>query len=147
MSGYTYAPDAELSDEDRQAIDAVCLDYAEGWFDADVERMGRSLHPELDKRGLVRRVVDARHEFIAPEPISRSRMLELTGAGVGRMSRDDRTIQVEILAAKHHLASARIELGVMTDLLHLMRFPDGWKIVHSIWTLAGGVIANSTTDA
>lgn len=35
----------------------------------------------------------------------------------------------------------------MVDYLHLMRFPDGWKIVQSVWCLEGGVVANLTSDA
>jgi Putative lumazine-binding len=30
---------------DEQAVRAVVLDYIEGWFDGDAERMERVLHP------------------------------------------------------------------------------------------------------
>ena len=35
------------------AIRATALDYAEGWYAGDGDRMGRALHPELVKRILV----------------------------------------------------------------------------------------------
>src|SRR5215212_307237 len=35
------------------AIRTTALDYAEGWYAGDGERMGRALHPELVKRILV----------------------------------------------------------------------------------------------
>ena len=37
---------------DDDAIVRCALDYFEGWFDADPERMRRALHPELAKRSL-----------------------------------------------------------------------------------------------
>ena len=36
--------------EDVEAIHAAVLDYVEGWFDGDGDRMQRALHPELVKR-------------------------------------------------------------------------------------------------
>ena len=33
-------------------ITAAALDYVEGWFDGDTDRMRRALHPDLAKRRL-----------------------------------------------------------------------------------------------
>ena len=33
-------------------ITAAALDYVEGWFDGDADRMRRALHPDLAKRRL-----------------------------------------------------------------------------------------------
>ncbi len=35
---------------EAQAIRQVALDYVEGWYEADVERMQRALHADLVKR-------------------------------------------------------------------------------------------------
>lgn len=59
---------------------------------------------------------------------------------------EDRRIEVTVLMPKHHLASVKVVLKGMTDLLHTIRFPERWRVVHTIWTLEGGVIANATTD-
>ncbi len=32
---------------DREAITATALDYAEGWYEGNAERMERALHPDL----------------------------------------------------------------------------------------------------
>jgi hypothetical protein len=39
---------------DSAAIRATALDYAEGWYEGNAERMARALHPELVKRIVVR---------------------------------------------------------------------------------------------
>jgi len=39
---------------DRDAVIKACLDYAEGWYTGDAERMQRSLHPDLVKRTIDR---------------------------------------------------------------------------------------------
>ena len=147
MAGYGYMPEVEAGEEERSAIRAACLDYIESWYTQDRERMRGCLHPDLDKRGLVRRRIDTRAEFIAPAPTTASALVELTELGVGRTPAEERYVEITILSTRHHLASAQVESAYMYDLLQLMRFPDGWKIVQSIWTLKGGVIANVTTDA
>src|SRR5687768_5104034 len=39
-----------VSDADKAAITQTALDYLEGWYAGDTERMERALHPELAKR-------------------------------------------------------------------------------------------------
>jgi len=39
-----------LSETDRDAIKATALDYIEGWYEGNPERMERALHPDLAKR-------------------------------------------------------------------------------------------------
>ena len=39
-----------VSDADRQAITQTALDYVEGWYEGNPERMERALHPDLAKR-------------------------------------------------------------------------------------------------
>ncbi|MDQ3208913.1 MAG: nuclear transport factor 2 family protein, partial [Gemmatimonadota bacterium] len=39
---------------DSAAIKATALDYAEGWYEGNGDRMARALHPELVKRIVVR---------------------------------------------------------------------------------------------
>lgn len=147
MGGHVYAPDVELGPADLDAIRSTCLDYIESWYTADGERMSRCLHPDLDKRGMVRRVFDNRAEMLSAQSMTASGMARFTELGVGRTDPDDRRFDITILAATHHLASAQVVADFAIDLLHLMKFPEGWKIVQSAWCLSGGVIANMTTDA
>src|SRR5688500_19746062 len=39
-----------VSEADKAAITQTALDYLEGWYAGDAERMERALHPELAKR-------------------------------------------------------------------------------------------------
>lgn len=146
MPGHVYAPNVDLGPEDLEAVEEVSRGYWQAWYTGDVELMGRCLHPELDKRALVRRVLDKRAELIDSDLTTRSGMLGLTEAAVGQTDNEDRNIEITVLAALHHLASVRASGNGMTDLLHLMKFPEGWRIVHSIWTLDGGTIATATYD-
>src|SRR5262245_15063060 len=43
-------PPAGIAAADEAAIRQAALDYIEGWYEGDAERMERAVHPELAKR-------------------------------------------------------------------------------------------------
>ena len=107
-----------------RAIERAVLDYYEGWYDADVERIDRALHPDLVKRR-------------AGEQLgitTKARMLELTAAGEGRADGADRTLEVELLHVQDELASVVVRAAVYHELLHLVRTGEGWKIANALWS-------------
>ena len=67
-----------MTDED--AIRAAVLDYVEGWFDGNVERIDSALHPELVKRCLGIEGDDPE----AVETLTARDMIDATAAGEGR---------------------------------------------------------------
>jgi Putative lumazine-binding len=119
------------SNEGKAGVLTTALDYFEGWFDGDVERMDRALHPALAKRSL--RQVDPE----SPElrTLGKDRMVALTAEGEGK-SEDpggDRRINVEVVDLHGNIASVVVRSPVYREYLHLVRTEDGWKIVNALW--------------
>ncbi len=110
---------------EEAAVIAAARDYFEGWFDADVTRMDRALHPDLVKR----RAGDALGMT------TRQRMLELTARGEGRQDATDRSLDVEVTGVYDDIASATVRSAVYHEYLHLVRTRDGWKIANTLWQL------------
>jgi Putative lumazine-binding len=112
-----------ISDADRDAIVATALDYFEGWFDGDVERMERALHPELAKRG--------------PElgTATKGQMVAWTAEGEGTAEDPGpgRRIDVSVVDVHGNIASAVVHSDVYREYLHLVRTDGGWKIVNALW--------------
>jgi hypothetical protein len=75
---------------DSLAIQAAALDYIEGWYAGDAERMERSLHPELVKRIVATRSgTSTLGEMTAAELVaatSRNTCIWRSGTGSGRSS-------------------------------------------------------------
>jgi hypothetical protein len=117
--------------EERTTIEAAVvstvLDYFEGWFDGDAARMERALHPGLAKRSLEQ---DGRmlNETTAEW------MIDATARGVGR-ERDpsDRGIEVEVDDVHGTIANATVRSAVYREYVQLVRTPEGWKIVNTLW--------------
>jgi Putative lumazine-binding len=116
---------------DEEAIRAAVRDYVEGWFDGDAGRMERALHPELMKRC---RGVEGDPDAL--ETLSAREMIDATADGVGRgEDAADRQIEVKIEHLSGGIASVTCLCHRYVDLLHLIRMPEGWRIVNAAWRL------------
>jgi len=115
---------------DRDLITRAVRDYFEGWFDADVERMDRALHPDLVKRrapaepGATLRIT------------TKQNMLDYTAAGEGKQDARDRHLDIRIVDVAPDMASVTVRSTVYHEFLQLVRTTSGWKIVTSLWRFA-----------
>lgn len=146
MPGYTYAPDREPDDTEIEAITRISRGYWQGWYAGDAEHMGRCLHADFELLGLVHQVLDEGTDFVTTDAETRSSVLQHCAMGTGVADPEERTIEVTVLAATHHVASVRAVGHDQTHLLHLMRFPEGWQIVRAIFTQHAGAIPNQSYD-
>ena len=125
---------------DRSAVTQVVLDYFEGWFEGDAERMARALHPDLAKRSLGgdRRWWGQNEEGPGDdEPLDNTTadwMIDATAKGVGktRLSGDPQ-IEVEVEDIYDTIASVTVRSAVYREYLHLVRTRNGWKIANALW--------------
>jgi hypothetical protein len=116
-----------------QAITAAALDYYEGWFDGEAERIERALHPDLVKRSLS-------DDGASVETISARVMIDATAKGVG-LTRDPgrqaRGIEITVDHVYGSIATVTATSAVYVDYLQLARTRDGWKIVNVLWDWVG----------
>lgn len=116
----------------RHAIRATALDYIEGWYDGDVVRMERALHPELAKR------------VVMPTPNGQARLdhmgatqlVAFTRAAYGRQTpKDKQQKDVQILDVFGNAATVKITATDWVDYLHLSRMDGKWVIVNVLWEM------------
>ncbi len=116
---------------DSTAIVATALDYIEGWYEGNAERMERALHPDLAKR-IVR-------ETESGSSLGHMTAEMLVGAvqrGGGRNTPGDRVQKdVTILDIYEGTASVKIVAGDWIDYLHVARWNGEWKIINVLWAL------------
>jgi ketosteroid isomerase-like protein len=112
---------------DRELITQTVLDYFEGWFDGDVARMDRALHPELVKRW------PGTDHGAELGITTKQRMLELTAQGAGAEDGADRSLDVRIGDVSEDIASVAVRSAVYHEYLHLVRTREGWQIANALW--------------
>ncbi len=115
---------------DSAGIRAAALDYIEGWYAGNAERMERALHPELAKR-IVRTTAAGRSVI---EQMSAATLIGYTRLGGGRNTPVERQRKdVRILDIYEGAASARVDAADWVDYLQLARWNGQWRIVNVLW--------------
>lgn len=118
---------------DSSAIVATALDYIDGFYTSDAERMERALHPELAKRI----VGDPAGPESRLQNMTAEQLVQATASrGAAGIPEDARREDVSILDIYNNMASVRIDAGLWIDYLHVARWNGEWKIVNVLWEMA-----------
>jgi hypothetical protein len=124
----TSAPNA-----DAAAIRQAALDYIEGWYEGNAERMERALHPELAKR-IVR--TNPQNKQSRLDQMSAMTLVQGTRRGGGKSTPKERQQKdVTILDIYENAASVKVVAADWIDYLHVAKFNGRWVIVNVLWEL------------
>jgi len=130
---FASSPAAAQTAQDSAAIRSTALDYIDGYWSGDAQRMASALHPELVKR--IRGADPSTgREWIDDQ--GASRLVRGTARGGGRETpRADRRSDVRILDIFHNAASVRVDAGGWVDYMHMVRWGGRWVILNVLWEM------------
>ena len=123
---------AQASDADKEAIKQTALDYIEGWYEGNPDRMERALSPDLAKR------------IVRTDPQGRSMLQQMSAMGLvqnvkrggGKNTPKERQQKdLTILDVFENAACVKIVASDWVDYLQLARFNGRWVIVNVLWEL------------
>ncbi|MFN2382915.1 MAG: nuclear transport factor 2 family protein [Gemmatimonadota bacterium] len=126
------APARGQTAADSSAIRQAALDYAEGYYTANAERMEKALHPELAKR-IVR--TNDRGQSSLGQMGALTLVMGTRAGGGSETPEADRIADVQILDIFENAASVRTEMSGWVDYMHLGKWNGEWKIVNVLWAL------------
>lgn len=115
---------------DSGAIRQAALDYIEGWYEGNAERMERAVHPDLAKR-IVN--TDARGRSSLGHQ-SAMTLVANTRAGRGKETPSaQQRKDVRILDIFGNTASVRVDAVSWIDYMHIAKWNGRWVIVNVLW--------------
>lgn len=115
------------------AIKQTALDYIEGWYEGNAERMEKALHPDLAKR-IVR--TNPQNSRSSLGQMSAMSLVQGTRAGGGKETpKDKQQKDVTILDVFENAASVKVVASEWIDYLHIAKFNGRWVIVNVLWEL------------
>jgi len=118
--------------EERDAIERAALDYIEGAFSGDAERMERALHPELNK------VIPVKVRWTGKTMLNRmgaTMLIEGTRSKMGLLPEEKRKISVTVLDIMEDIAMVKVLSAVYYDFLQLAKIEGEWKIINVLWVM------------
>jgi hypothetical protein len=117
---------------DSAAIRGTALDYIEGWYTANAERMERALHPDLAKR-IINTNQRGRNVLGHQSAMT---LVQNTRSGGGRETPvAEQRKDVRILDIFGNTASVRVDAGSWVDYLHIARWNGRWVIINVLWEM------------
>lgn len=119
------------SSADSAGIRGAALDYVEGWYEGNGDRMARALHPELVKRIVVRDTTTGRTMV---QGMGASVLVNSTRHGYGKETPKDRQQKdVTILDIFGNAACAKAVMADWIDYMQLAKVDGRWVIVNVLW--------------
>lgn len=120
------------SDADKEAIKRTALNYAEGWYEGNAEKMESSLSADLAKRRAI------------TNPQGQSGLSQMTAMGLVQGTRggsgkntpkEEQQKDVTILDILGNAASVKLEMRDWVDYMHIAKLNGKWLIVNVLWEM------------
>jgi Putative lumazine-binding len=123
-------PFAQSAGSDRDAVRQAALDYVEGIYLAQPDRIERSVHPTLVKRGFYKK--DAGGPYVE-SPMTYQELVKLAGSWNKDGKRDTTIKEVAVLEVLDQTAVAKVTAMWGIDYMLLGKYDGKWKIVQILW--------------
>ena len=113
---------------DSTAIKETALNYIEGWYEGNAERMAKSLHPKLAKRAVF---ADDQFSHQTAEILIKN-----TKSGGGKKTpKSQQQKDVTILDIFEGSAVVKVVASDWIDYLQIAKLKDQWLIVNVLWEI------------
>ena len=127
---FTLSAQAQTS-ADSAAIRRTALNYVEGWYEGNAERMESALHPELAKR-IVLKDEQSGKSFL--NVMGATSLIQGARRGGGKNTpKEEQQKDVYILDIYNNAASVKAIMSGWIDYLHIAKWNGEWKIVNVLW--------------
>lgn len=133
LAGLVAAPSlAQQATGDKEAVRLAVLDYVEGVYNVQPERIERSVHPKLTKLGFYRPPSDAAYRPASAMTFDQLVQLAKTWNKEGKL-RKDAPKEITIYEVQDQTATAKLVAEWGTDYFHLAKFDGKWMIINVLW--------------
>ncbi len=123
---------AQTTDADKEAIKATALDYIEGYYEGNAERMEGALHPDLAKR-IVNTNAQGRSSLGQMRALS---LVQMAKRGGGKDTpKEKQQKDVTILDVFGNSASVKVVALDWVDYMHIAKSNGRWVIVNVLWEM------------
>lgn len=131
IAGFSIGGFAQAEAE-RDGIKRAALNYAEGWYEGNADKMESSLHPDLAKR--IARTNDKGQTRL--DQMTAMSLVQGTRGGYGKQTpKDEQQKDVTILDVLGGAATVKLEMRDWVDYMHIAKSNGKWLIVNVLWEM------------
>jgi len=120
------------SDADRDAIKRTALNYAEGWYEGNSDKMESALSPDLAKR--IARTNPQGQSSLGQ--MTAMALVQGTRSGSGKSTpKEEQQKDVTILDMLGGAATVKLEMRDWVDYMHIGKMNGKWVIINVLWEM------------
>jgi hypothetical protein len=120
------------ADADREAIKRTALNYAEGWYEGNADKMESSLSPDLAKR-IARSNAQNQTRL---DHMTAMALVQGTRGGFGKQTpAAEQQKDVSVLDVLGGAATVKLEMRDWVDYMHIAKINGKWLIVNVLWEM------------
>jgi len=128
LAGFTAI--SAQADADREAIKRTALNYAEGWYEGNADKMESSLSPDLAKR-IAR--TNAQNQTRL-DHMTAMALVQGTRGGFGKQTpAAEQQKDATIFDVTGGAATVKLEMRDWVDYMHIAKINGKWLIVNVLW--------------
>lgn len=129
-------------DQEEASIRQTALNYIEGYYSGDVDRIEKAIHPDINK-ATPRDIPQTGRTLIAYTTYSA--LVENTRAKTGVLADSARHIHIQVLNVDNGTSNVKVVSANFTDFLQMVKLDGQWKILNVIFT-SGSAVAPRMKD-
>ena len=120
------------TDADKESIKRTALNYAEGWYEGNADKMESSLSPDLAKR-IAR--TNAQNQTRL-DHMTAMALVQGTRGGFGKQTpAAEQQKDVTIYDVMGGAATVKLEMRDWVDYMHVAKVNGKWLIVNVLWEM------------
>ena len=121
---------AQAPASEKAAVEQAASDYVEAIYNVQPERIERSVHPTLNKRGFYKK--DAATPY-TEMPMTYEQLVKLASTWNKEGKRDTSVKEITVLDVLDQTAVVRLKASWGIDYMFLGKFDGRWKITQIMW--------------
>lgn len=118
-------------EKEKAAIKQAALDYVDGAYAGEADRVDKALHPGLQKV-VVGKLGNGRELFSF---MGKGQLVEGTKVGFIKRPPEERNIEVTIYLVYKNIAAVKISSAMFIDYAHIARINGEWRVVSVLWAM------------
>jgi hypothetical protein len=120
------------ADAEREAIKRTALNYAEGWYEGNADKMESALSPDLAKR-IARSNAQGQTRL---DQMTAMALVQGTRGGFGKQTpAAEQQKDVTILDVLGGASTVKLEMRDWVDYMHVAKINGKWLIVNVLWEM------------
>ena len=128
----TLSANAQTASPEAEAIKRTALNYAEGWYEGDAEKMESALSTDLAKR-IVRTNPQGQGMVSSMTALA---LIQGTRGGFGKQTpKAEQQKDVTVLDVTGNAATVKLEMRDWIDYLHIGKLNGKWLIINVLWEM------------